>query len=131
VTVVSSGFEESALGTGQGAGIIGLRVAVYPGAFDLDTPEKLRKNTEEVLFPQVVKALTESASMGKVETIEPGVREIIFKGTFEQVNNYFYKKQWSDGLPIIPPTVEKVKEFLQYCYVKIIYGLFRKNQSHK
>jgi hypothetical protein len=50
----------------------------------------------------------------KVETVEPTGREIVFEGTFEQVNEYFYKKQWSDGLPIVPPTVEKVKEFLKY-----------------
>jgi len=108
------GFEESARGTGQGAGIIGLRVAVYPGAFDLDTPEKLRKNVEERLLLQIVKALTEPVPGKKVETVEPSAEEIIFKGTFEQVNEYFYKKQWSDGLPIVPPTVEKVREFLKY-----------------
>lgn len=89
-------------------------MAVYPGAFDLDTPEKLRRNTEEVLLPQVVKALTEPVSVGKAETTEPSAREIIFRGTFEQVNEYFYKKQWSDGLPIVPPTVEKVRKFLKH-----------------
>jgi hypothetical protein len=38
----------------------------------------------------------------------------VFRGTFEQVNAYFYEQQWSDGLPIVPPTVEKIEEFLSF-----------------
>ena len=30
------------------------------------------------------------------------------------MNDFFYKNLWSDGLPIVPPTLEKVKEFLKY-----------------
>ncbi|MFC1986813.1 hypothetical protein ACFLWC_07515, partial [Chloroflexota bacterium] len=54
---------------------------------------------------------------GKSETPlidEPGSKDIIFKGTFEEVNRFFYENEWSDGLPIVPPTVEKVEEFLRY-----------------
>jgi hypothetical protein len=32
----------------------------------------------------------------------------------EEVNRLFYENEWSDGLPIIPPTKEKVQEFLKY-----------------
>ena len=38
----------------------------------------------------------------------------MFKGTFEQVNSLFYEKEWSDGLPVVPPTIEAVEEFLQF-----------------
>ncbi|MBI2910090.1 MAG: hypothetical protein HYX92_20810 [Chloroflexi bacterium] len=41
-------------------------------------------------------------------------RETIFAGTLHEVNNFFYDKGWTDGLAIIPPTVEKVEEFLKY-----------------
>ena len=40
--------------------------------------------------------------------------DIAFKGTFDEVLKYYRDKMWSDGLPIIPPTVEKVEEFLKY-----------------
>ena len=36
------------------------------------------------------------------------------KGTFEDVNKFFYEQEWTDGLPIVPPTIEKVEEFLRY-----------------
>jgi len=32
---------------------------------------------------------------------------------FEAVNELFYKRGWTDGLPIIPPTLERVKEMLR------------------
>jgi hypothetical protein len=48
------------------------------------------------------------------EVDEPAARDIVFRGTFEQVNEYFYEREWSDGLPFVPPTVEKIQEFLAY-----------------
>ena len=45
---------------------------------------------------------------------EPTAREIVFRGTFEEVNAHFYERQWSDGLPIVPPTLEKIQEFLSF-----------------
>jgi hypothetical protein len=45
---------------------------------------------------------------------EPGAREIVFRGTFEEVNAHFYEREWSDGLPIVPPTLEKIQEFLSF-----------------
>ena len=35
------------------------------------------------------------------------------KDAFEEVNELFYKRGWTDGLPIVPPTKERVKEMLR------------------
>ena len=91
-----------------------LRVAVYPGAFQLHSDDEIRKNTEEVLFEQIVKGLTEPAPKAETANSEPEPRKIIFKGTFEEVNDLFLIKGWSDGLPIVPPSIKKVEEFLKY-----------------
>jgi hypothetical protein len=32
---------------------------------------------------------------------------------FDQVNDYFYRQKWSDGLPIIPPTYDRVQQMLE------------------
>ena len=45
---------------------------------------------------------------------DPPETTIVFTGTFEEVLKHYREKMWSDGLPIVPPTVEKVKEFLKY-----------------
>ena len=38
----------------------------------------------------------------------------MFTGTFEEVNEHFLRNQWSDGLPVVPPTMEKIEAFLQF-----------------
>jgi hypothetical protein len=37
---------------------------------------------------------------------------IIFKGSLEEVNRFFYRRGWTDGLPVLPPTEEIVAEML-------------------
>jgi len=39
---------------------------------------------------------------------------IVFKGTVDEVSKYFSTEKWSDGLAIIPPTIDRVEEFLKY-----------------
>jgi len=38
----------------------------------------------------------------------------VFRGTLEEVNEFFWNKGWTDGLPIVPPTIEKIEDFLKY-----------------
>ena len=38
--------------------------------------------------------------------------KIAFKGSFQDVNHFFYRKGWGDGLPIAPPTEAAVAEML-------------------
>ncbi len=40
------------------------------------------------------------------------VPKIAFKGSYEEVNGYFYSRGWTDGLPIAPPTQEAVAEMM-------------------
>ena len=74
------------------------------------------KNIEEVLVDQIVRQLTaqEAPAQASVDSAEPDDREIAFTGTFEEVNEHFQRNQWSDGLPIVPPTIEKIEAFLRY-----------------
>jgi len=38
---------------------------------------------------------------------------IAFKGNLTEVNQFFYRKGWGDGLPIIPPSEEAVAEMMK------------------
>ncbi len=42
------------------------------------------------------------------------MRDILIRGTLEEVQDYFDERQWSDGLPIVPPTIERVERFLAF-----------------
>ncbi len=37
----------------------------------------------------------------------------VSRDAYEEVNEIFYKRGWTDGLPIVPPTRERVKEMLR------------------
>ena len=34
---------------------------------------------------------------------------------FEKINDLYFKRGWSDGLPIVPPTVKRVEQMLEFC----------------
>ncbi|MFC1864861.1 hypothetical protein ACFLYG_03440 [Chloroflexota bacterium] len=90
-----------------------LPMAAYPGPANLHSVEEVEKNVAAVMIEQVIKGLTVQPEEAKV-SLEPGMRDIVFKGMLDEVNRFFYEKEWSEGLPIVPPTVDRVEEFLKY-----------------
>jgi hypothetical protein len=60
----------------------------------------------------LTKPLSAEEQFPKMKEAEKAAR-IIFEGNLSEVNLFFYKRGWGDGLPIIPPTEEAVAEMLQ------------------
>jgi len=118
VTIAAPAFVKQVYSTAVNNGVPAPRAATYPGAFSSHTREELIRNTREVLWPQIVEALTKPITAEEIaersKSIVGEARDIVFKGTVDEVNKYFTEMRWSDGLPIIPPTVERVEEFLKY-----------------
>ena len=118
VAIAAPTFVEQVLYTATNNGLPAPRVAEYPGAFATHTTDELVKNTREVLWPQIVKALTEPITADELarsaKSSQGGLRDDIFYGTYQEVNDHFSQMNWSDGLPIVPPVFERVSEFLQY-----------------
>lgn len=118
VTVAAPTFVNQVYSTAVNHGVSAPRAATYPGAFSAHTPEELARNTREVVWPQLVEALTKPITAGEVversKAVIGGPKDRVFAGTIEGVNRFFTEQRWSDGLPIIPPTVERVEEFLKY-----------------
>ena len=112
MVVTAPGFDEQARAVAIDEGVPSVQVAVYPGPFDLHSDEELRKNSKSVLVPQIIQALTRP--IPPADTNVGKRKEIAFTGTLDAVNRYFTDNKWSDGLAIIPPTVERVQEFLKY-----------------
>ncbi len=112
-TLVCEGFAGQAATTAVGLGMPNLPVAIVPGHVDMQTDNELRDNIVEVTLGQVIANLTEQPD-DAAPVVEPGPNEIVFEGTFEEVNRLYYENGWSDGLPIVPPTREKVEAFLEF-----------------
>ena len=100
--------------TGVNRGVPVLRSAEYPGAFASQTESELEVNTRKIVWPQVKAALLTPITAEEVALYanagELPYDQIIFDGTFDEVQEFCLANGWTDGLPIIPPTQEKVEE---------------------
>ncbi len=90
-----------------------LPVARVPGHVDGQTDNELRDNVLSVTLNDVIDNLLSEPSEA-ITITEPTPQDVVFEGSFEEVNRLFYENGWSDGLPIGPPTDAKGAEFLAF-----------------
>ena len=104
--------------TGVSRGVPVIRTAEYPGAFASHSEEELRRNTRETVWPQIVSALTEPIRQEEADQYAlDGKRpfdEVIYTGTFDEVQEFCQVNGWTDGLPVVPPTDALVREYLRF-----------------
>jgi hypothetical protein len=112
VSLTCEGFIGQAATTATGLGLPGLPVAIVPGHVDVQTVEELRANVLGVTVEGVVQGLT-AAPEKTSELVEPEPGEVVFEGTADEINRFYYENGWSDGLPIVPPTAARVEAFLR------------------
>ena len=113
-SLTCEGFLGQAATTAAGLGLPTLPVALVPGHVAVQTAEELRRNIAAVTVDAVIRNLTETPAHVIGAVAEPGPLDIVVEGAFDEVNRVFYDNEWSDGLPIVPPTVERVREFLRF-----------------
>ncbi len=111
--LVCEGFLRQAAAASVGLGMPNIPVAVVPGHPNVQTKEELKRNILEVTVNRVIENLTRVPAVATKQE-EPRARDIVLKGGFEAVNQFFYESEWSDGLPIVPPTRQKVEAFLRF-----------------
>src|SRR5262245_23901998 len=112
-SIIGSGFLKQAEVIKKGLGVP-LAIGVYPGAPMVDTEQELKRKVDEVLAPGLLMGLTGEAPREANVQREPQPGEAIFSGTFDEVQEHYYRNLWTDGLPIVPPTRERVDAFLSY-----------------
>ena len=116
MVITTTGFTNIARAVAKAEGMAGLRIGEYPGAVGVHADELVVKNVEEVLFGRIVDCLTKpvAGEMPASSAAAGSAGEIVFEGSFEEINDYFRAQQWTDELPVIPPTIERVEEFLKH-----------------
>ena len=112
-SLTCEGFVRQAAVTSVGIGMPNIPIALVPGHIGTKTAGELREDILGVTLDEVVANLTVMPAAKEV-TAEPHAREIVVRGGFREVNRYFVEHEYSDGLPIVPPTLEDVEEFLRY-----------------
>ena len=86
---------------------------MVPGHVGTKSKEELRRSILDVTLDCVIDNLTSPPAAG-TDRGEPGPHDIIFKGDFKAVNEFFYDNELSDGLPIVPPTRKDIEAFLRF-----------------
>jgi hypothetical protein len=99
-------------------GVPAERLAVYPGMMATDSEARLAETARREVTPQVVDgfltaATAPIASVGLPAADPDAHRAIVFRGSLDEVQDHFADQGWSDGLPVIPPTPERVDSFLR------------------
>ncbi|HYF21306.1 MAG TPA: UGSC family (seleno)protein [Ramlibacter sp.] len=112
-SLTCEGFVGQAHATCAGLGLRGMPLAVVPGHPGVQSQDELRRNTIESVLPAVVANLTQPPTAGAA-VAEPRARDIVARGSHAEVNEQFLQQDWGDGLPIVPPTRERVQQFLAH-----------------
>ena len=104
--------------TAKSGGVDGLRIAEYPGPLGIHDVATIEKNVAGVLIEKIVDGLTGgTAGTHAADTELADAEQVVFTGTFEAINRHFEAQGWSDGLPIVPPTPDRVEQFLRFAAV--------------
>lgn len=111
--MVCEGFLGQAAATSVGLGMPNMPVATIVGHPGAQSVDEIRAHAARVTADEVIANLTVQPDVVELPE-EPGPRDIVFTGTFEEVNEHFIAREWSDGLPIVPPTLAKIEEFLAF-----------------
>ena len=112
-SIIGSGFLKQAELVAKGLGLP-LAFGVYPGAPMVDSEEEIKRKVAESLVPGLLRGLTEAAIRPAPGATEPEAGSIVFTGTLDEIEEHFHRQLWTDGLPIIPPTRERVGTFLRF-----------------
>lgn len=114
VSIVGQPFIDQAKAVAEYEGITGAAMSVYPGNIESDSETTFEKKCADKLPNSIVEGLTTLSSSNVSDSKAFRSGDIAFQGTLDEVIDHFDKSDWSDGLPIIPPTPQRVQEFLNF-----------------
>lgn len=112
--LVNEGFVFDARSAASGKGMPNVRVVRESVPCECTVPERIADGVHAVM-DDLVAALTSPLTADE-QSPAPGETDstqgVVFKGDLREVQQFSYRRGWTDGLPVIPPTEEAVREML-------------------
>jgi hypothetical protein len=115
VAIVSTEFEVMAGMIAGALGVADIPLAVYPGVMLTDSTETFESTVDADVVPALFDGLAPlQTRQAAEEEREPARDEIVLTGTYDEILDGFTDRHWTDGLPIVPPTPDRVATFLRH-----------------
>jgi len=114
VLLANRGFVNDAHSAASGKGMPGVRVLGTSIACESTVAADIESGIDAVfddIVAALTKPLTDEEKSPQIKTEKPP--RIAFTGNYTEVNRFYYRKGWSDGLPITPPSPDAVAEMMQ------------------
>ncbi len=113
VTICSTAFITLGGKQAKGLGYPDLPIAVIPHPFGTRTRDEIREMAKtcaadiaRLVCEPVSRPTADASAARRAATIE-------VSGELDEVNRFFFEQKWGDGLPIVPPTAERVEKMLR------------------
>ena len=119
VVVGAESFIAQIESTGYNRGVPVVRTAAYPGAFASDDTATQQYKARYILYEQVVRGLTTQIEQSEIDRIAGAAssaryNDTIFTGSFQRIQEFYKVNEMADGLPVVPPTNDKVEHYLTF-----------------
>ena len=113
-TLVNTGFITDSKSASGLQGIPGLRTVPETVPCECSVQGVIEENILKSMN-DVVTALTTPLTEQEKHPVQKqaDASRIIFSGDYTEINRFFYRRGWGDGLPLVPPTEAAVREMLQ------------------
>ena len=114
VTITTTEFVDLAKDTAMSQGVPDAPFVVVPHPMGMISEAEITKKADSA-FAEIVTTATRWKSSGKLPEMKPAypAQRVAFKGGVQELNSLFFAKGWSLGLPLVPPTPDRVKEMLR------------------
>ena len=109
---MATSFLRLARDLSRAEGVPDQRVADYPGTLSLESEEVIRERFARLTLEQIIDGLTGPIAARCAPT--DGERATALTGTAEEIEEVFGRQGWTDGLPVVLPSVARVEAFLEF-----------------
>ena len=126
VTIATTEFFGLAKDTAMSLGVPDAPFVVVPHPMGMIAEAEIEKKAENA-FAEIVKTATDWKPSGKLPEMRAAypADRFTFRGSVDELNSLFFTKGWSLGLPVVPPTADRVKEMLKGTSLKPDYVIGR------
>ena len=114
VALVSSGFAKQARAVAKAMGMEKVPLAVYPGVIPFDSLDTVADKMRETVVPAVLEGFARDVSADEAAVAPANDDGPVFSGSYDEIQEHFHARGWTDGLPVTPPTPKRVQAFLSF-----------------